>query len=125
MSHYLNKITSDIFRSLPCFEFKEEAGGRTIRQQILETFSKPQYKDVAKCLAQYGKVRSEGGPSMARGVARLCKHFDDMANKFYGNTHVFEVILDKVQVSGGDGSDSSDTVVKNIINELQKEIPRR
>eukprot|EP00584_Thalassiosira_punctigera_P000908 CAMPEP_0172538260 /NCGR_PEP_ID=MMETSP1067-20121228/9679_1 /TAXON_ID=265564 ORGANISM="Thalassiosira punctigera, Strain Tpunct2005C2" /NCGR_SAMPLE_ID=MMETSP1067 /ASSEMBLY_ACC=CAM_ASM_000444 /LENGTH=972 /DNA_ID=CAMNT_0013323721 /DNA_START=179 /DNA_END=3097 /DNA_ORIENTATION=+ len=101
---------------LPCFEFKGGNSGTSIGQQMLDMFTKPIYKNVAECVAEYGKVRSGGNPSLARGVARLSKHFEDMNKKFSGNPCVFEVIIDKVDKK---------VAVRDIINELQHEIPRR
>mmetsp|Transcript_21611 Transcript_21611/g.46980 ORF Transcript_21611/g.46980 Transcript_21611/m.46980 type:complete len:212 (-) Transcript_21611:3430-4065(-) len=96
---------------------------------MLETFAKTKYKEVKECIAEYGKVRSGGNPSVARGIARLSKHFDDMTQKFFDEPFVFEVIVDKVihrgESSEASGSQDKNDVVRDIINELQHEIPRR
>jgi len=116
--------------SLPCFEFKGgHNGDKIIGQQMLETFTKPKYREVKECIAEYGKVRSGGNPSVARGIARLSKHFDDMNQKFFDEPLVFEVIVDKVihrgKHSETTGSQDKNDAVREIINELQHEIPRR
>eukprot|EP00581_Thalassiosira_minuscula_P005853 CAMPEP_0183746238 /NCGR_PEP_ID=MMETSP0737-20130205/66652_1 /TAXON_ID=385413 /ORGANISM="Thalassiosira miniscula, Strain CCMP1093" /LENGTH=772 /DNA_ID=CAMNT_0025981925 /DNA_START=112 /DNA_END=2430 /DNA_ORIENTATION=+ len=114
---------------LPCFEFHGGDGGETIAQQMLNIFNTPEYEEVAACVAEYGRVRSGGDPSLARGVARLSKHFDDMNQKFFDNPYVFEVIIDNMLHRGRnhDPNDAQDknVAVRGIINELQREIPRR
>jgi hypothetical protein len=113
--------------SLPCFEFKNDDES-TIGDQMMGIFEKPSYKEVADCIAEYGKVREGGRPSLARGIARLSRHFEEIDSKFYDNDYVFEVIIDKVVYHGNCGDASSEgknAAVSKIINELQKEIPRR
>ena len=85
---------------------------------------------MAECVAEYGRDRSGGNPSLARGIARLSKHFDEMDNKFSGNTHVFEVIINKMVHHGespGATPDDQDKhfAVNKFLRVLQHEIPRR
>ena len=93
---------------------------------MLEMFTKPQYKEVVNCIAEYGRVRSGGNPSLARGVARLGNHFEDINLNFFDSEYVFEVIIDKVMHRGNSIEiDGKNTAVRDIINEMQREIPRR
>jgi hypothetical protein len=130
MSIFFFLITFDTFDSpsLPCFEFSEGDGRTTVGQQMMDTFCKPKYKEIAACISAYGQIRSGGSLSLARGVARLSRHFEDINAKFRGNSYCFEVVIDKVVYQGA--SKFSPTKGKNmavidILTELQHEIPRR
>lgn len=95
---------------------------------MMDTFCKPKYKEIAACISAYGQIRSGGSLSLARGVARLSRHFEDINAKFRGNSYCFEVVIDKVVYQGA--SKFSPTKGKNmavidILTELQHEIPRR
>ena len=96
---------------------------------MMDVFSKPTYKDVAACVAEYGRVRSGGTPNLSRGISRLIKHFEDIHTKFFDSPNVFEVIIDKVVHRGSSDNtitnDGKNVAVSDIINELQHEIPRR
>jgi hypothetical protein len=95
---------------------------------MMDLFCQPKYKEVAACISFYGQVRSGGSPSLARGIARLSKHFDDINTKFRGNSYVFEVVIDKVVYQGASKFSTvhgKNVAVTDIIAELQHEIPRR
>lgn len=125
--HYI--FTSIHTYSLPHFKFK--GGEGSLGQKMLELFSQSKNKEVASCIAEYGRVRSGGSPSLARGVARLNKRFQDMDTNFNDNPHVFEVIIDKVRHFGVSSSplnndtDNKNTAVSDIMKELQHEVSRR
>ena len=80
---------------------------------MMEIFSKPNYKEIAACVSTYGQVTLGIEPSLARGVARLSKHYDDINTKFPEDAYVFEVII------------ANHSFSNDIISELQQEIPRR
>jgi len=114
---------------LPSFEFKVVDGGKTIGQQMMDVFCQANCKEVADCIAEYGRVRIDGGSqSLARGVARISKHFEDINTKFFDSEYVFEVIVDKLQHRGSTSAsqdEKKNAAVSDIIKELQHEIPRR
>mmetsp|Transcript_28067 Transcript_28067/g.44149 ORF Transcript_28067/g.44149 Transcript_28067/m.44149 type:complete len:731 (+) Transcript_28067:91-2283(+) len=108
---------------LPCFKFN---GLETLSEKMTEEFNQSQYASVAECVAEYGKITTDGVPSLEKGIERLCKHFEDICKKFKNNRYVFEVILDKIhdrkQVHG---EKDKQTTVADIIKQLQHEIPMR
>ena len=112
-------------KSLPNFEFKVE-DDKSVGQQIMDIMCKPAYKQVADCIAEYGRVRSGGNPSLARGVSRLAKHFENLSTKFYDNEYAFEVVVDKVVQKGGTKiASNKNSAVSDVIKVLQNEVPRR
>ena len=111
---------------LPSFEF--QGGEASVGQQMLEMFTKPQYEEVANVVAEYGRARSGGNASVARGVARLNKKFEDLRLNWDAEDYVFEVVIDKIRHRGkpeAEGLEDKSAAVKDVIQELQHEIPRR
>lgn len=107
---------------LPCFKFNEL---ETLSEKMTEEFNQSQYVSVAKCVAEYGKITSDGVPSLEKGIVRLCKHFEDICKKFKNNPFAFEVILDKIHDRKPHGEKDRQTTVAEIITQLQHEIPMR
>mmetsp|Transcript_5571 Transcript_5571/g.9979 ORF Transcript_5571/g.9979 Transcript_5571/m.9979 type:complete len:495 (-) Transcript_5571:871-2355(-) len=116
---------------LPAFQFsnEKEEGQAPLKEQMIALFSQPKHDDVAQCIAQYGADVSGGDPSLDAGIDGLCKRFDDICHDFYGNDHVFEVILNKIR-HGQEESlvkralDAQQKITVNqLIKDLQREIP--
>ncbi|KAL7542800.1 hypothetical protein ACHAXR_012095 [Thalassiosira sp. AJA248-18] len=118
---------------LPAFQFSNEKGNGQLplREQMVSLFSQPKHNDVAGCIANYGADVSGGDPSLASGIDGLCKRFDDMCHNFFGNDHVFEVILNRIRHGDqGEGlvrraMDAQQKItVHQLIKDLQREIPK-
>mmetsp|Transcript_6212 Transcript_6212/g.10433 ORF Transcript_6212/g.10433 Transcript_6212/m.10433 type:complete len:750 (-) Transcript_6212:1055-3304(-) len=110
---------------LPCFKFNDL---KNLSKKMTEVFKQSQYASVAKCVAEYGKVTTDGVPSLDKGIERLCKHFEDICKKFHDNPYVFEVILDKVHDRNSkhaSGAKDKQATVAEIMKTLQNDIPMR
>ena len=109
---------------LPCFKFNDL---KNLHEKMTKEFNQSKYASVAECVAEYGKATSNGIPSLDKGIARLCKHFEDIC-KFHKNPYVFEVILDKIHDRSSKqaiGEKDRKTTVAEIIKQLQHEVPMR
>ena len=111
---------------LPAFPFSI-AGSRSLKDQMIETFSQPDNADVANCIAQYGAVSSASDSNLIAGVERLCRHAD---SSFFKDRYVFMVILDKVRNGQADeyvrsAHDAQQKITVNkLLKDLWSEIPR-
>lgn len=118
--------------SLPAFQFSNETeeGQPPLREQMASLFSQTKHEDVAQCIAQFGADVSGGDLSLAAGIDGLCKHFDEICHDFYGNDHVFEVLLNKIRHDQEEGLgrralDAQQKITVNqLIKDLQMEIPK-
>ena len=119
-------------KSTSAFQFSNEKGEEQLspREQIFSLFSQPNHDDVAQCIALYGADVSGGDPSLAAGIDGLCKRFDDICHDFYGNDHVFELILNRIHHGQIEGLvkralDAQQKITVNqLMKDLQREIPR-
>jgi hypothetical protein len=112
---------------LPAFPFSI-AGSRSLKEQMIETFSQPDNSDVANCISQYGAVSSASDFNLIAGVERLCRHAD---SSFFKDRYVFMVILDKVRngqadeyVRSAHDAQQQKITVNKLLKDLWSEIPR-
>ena len=120
--------------SLPAFQFLHDGsddGDSSLKEQMVALFSRSNHSDVAQCIAQYGAEATDGDPSLDAGIDVLCRRFDDMRGNFYGNDHVFEVILNKIRDGQNEGVMTKRAVdaqqkitVNQLVTDLQQVIPK-
>mmetsp|Transcript_9335 Transcript_9335/g.20219 ORF Transcript_9335/g.20219 Transcript_9335/m.20219 type:complete len:754 (-) Transcript_9335:1826-4087(-) len=115
---------------LPAFQFSNEEGQESLREQMITLFSEPKHEDVAQCIAQYGANITGCDPSLSDGIDGLCKRVGDMCHLFYGSDYVFEVILNKIRHGQEEGlvkralDLQQKITVNQLIKDLRREIPR-